>query len=378
MVSADDYANGPEPEWIVDGVLPAEGIAMIVGASGSGKTFVVIDMISNVSLSIPWRGLAVKQKRVVYIAAEGAAGLRKRLRAYKHQHGVKFGENFNIISDAPNLLSQDHVALADIIKRSNGAGIIVIDTLAQTTAGGDENASVDMGKALRACAELQKATGALIILVHHHGKDASKGARGWSGLKAAMDTEIEITQQGQDRYITVTKQKDGEAGQIFRFNLQPVPLGMDMAGKEITSCVVKHLEPTIKSKTLKLPGACQKAIYAAIEVLTTTGQTHHPAERFIAEAMKNTPYDPTSGKRDRRKNKLTTALKAMVGNYLQLEGGLICLPQYHKPPQLDFCGNVAKPSGVPQTPHDSIGVWQRGADAASVHVTGRHRIEDII
>ena len=51
-----------------------------------------------------------------------------------------------------------------------------------------------------------------LALVHHSGKDASKGARGWSGLRGAADVELEVWRIGDARALKVTKQKDGDEG----------------------------------------------------------------------------------------------------------------------------------------------------------------------
>ena len=80
--------------------------------------------------------------------------------------------------------------------------------------------------------------------MHHSGKDETKGARGWSGIKGALDTELEVTRAEDDRVLSVTKQKDGEEGQEYGFRLLEVPLWgeEDEDGDPITSCVVEPNE----------------------------------------------------------------------------------------------------------------------------------------
>src|SRR5690606_23284637 len=100
-------------------------------------------------------------------------------------------------------------------------GIIVVDTLARAIAGGDDNSSVDMGVFVNNCGAVQEATGATVLIVHHSGKDAAKGARGHSSLQAATDTEIEI----KDEALTVTKQRDMGKDESFKFKLRVVEIG---------------------------------------------------------------------------------------------------------------------------------------------------------
>ena len=78
------------------------------------------------------------------------------------------------------------------------------------------------------------------MLIHHSGKDSTKGARGWSGLRAAADAEIEVVRANDDRAATFTKVKDGQDGAEFGFRLSPVVVGFDDDGDEITSCVLEH------------------------------------------------------------------------------------------------------------------------------------------
>jgi len=126
-------------------------------------------------------------------------------------------------------------------------GLLVIDTLARVTAGGDENSSVDMGRLIAAADRLKSTTGAHVQLVHHMGKDASKGARGHSSLRAALDTEIEVSVDDATRLHTakVTKQRDlASNGERLQFRLAPVPLGVDQWGGQVTACAVVH-EPEL-------------------------------------------------------------------------------------------------------------------------------------
>lgn len=154
-----------------------------------------------------------------------------------------------VIADAPNLLEpKDAAALTHAIiawvKAQGQVDVVVIDTLSATTPGGNENSGEDMGLVLSHCKFLSKETGALVVLIHHSGKDSTRGARGWSGLRAAADAEIEIIRNGDYRVANVTKMKDGTDGESFAFKLKVVPLGRDADGEEESSCVVEHVAAT--------------------------------------------------------------------------------------------------------------------------------------
>src|SRR5690606_1496170 len=114
-------------------------------------------------------------------------------------------------------------------------GLIVVDTLSRALAGGDENASTDMGALVRNVDALRRKVRAHIMLVHHSGKDRAKGARGHSLLRAATDTEIEIS-KGE---IVVTKQRDIDGSFSRGFVLEPVEIGRDAEGDPVTSCTIR-------------------------------------------------------------------------------------------------------------------------------------------
>jgi hypothetical protein len=117
--------------------------------------------------------------------------------------------------------------------------ILVVDTLARAMAGGNENAPEDMGALVVNSDIIRHETGACVAYIHHCGKDAARGSRGHSSLKAANDTEIEVT-RGAERVSVarVTRQRDMESEGSFAFKLEQVELGRNQRNKPVTSCVV--------------------------------------------------------------------------------------------------------------------------------------------
>ncbi|MHB1293103.1 MAG: AAA family ATPase, partial [Sulfuricella sp.] len=131
--------------------------------------------------------------------------------------------------------------------------------------GADENSSVDMGNLIAAAKQLQTMVGGLVLLVHHTGKDTTKGLRGHSSLYAALDGAIEVINTDTRRAWSVAKSKDDVTGDAHPFKLEIVPVGNDDEGEEITSCVAVPDESGegIKARRTTL-GANQKI---AFEVL---------------------------------------------------------------------------------------------------------------
>lgn len=241
-----DFALRPAPKWIIKGVLPEADLGVIFGQSGSGKSFAILDMMLSVCRGVEWRGRRVRQGRVLYVAAEGGGGVSQRLKAYEQRHNLKIADlPLGIVHDAPNLLLEGDVTeLVKAIIAAGSGDIIVLDTLAQMTPGGNENSGEDMGLAVSHCRAIREATGSMVILVHHSGKDQSKGARGWSGLRGATDVELEVTYEKGDpvRVLRVSKQKDGADDLSWAFKLDEVTLGMDEDGDVLSSMVVVETE----------------------------------------------------------------------------------------------------------------------------------------
>ena len=118
---------------------------------------------------------------------------------------------------------------------------------------GDENSGQDMTEAVRAMDAIREATGAHVCLIHHCGKDEARGARGHSSLRAAVDTEIEVSRPEGEMVTTVrvTKQRDLSIGDPMPFSLEVVELGVDRRGNPITSCVVRHEDEMMAAKPRK-------------------------------------------------------------------------------------------------------------------------------
>jgi hypothetical protein len=300
--------------WIIKGVLPKAGMGVVYGASGSGKSFAVLDMGMAIARGVEWRGRRVKQGRVAYIAAEGADGFRKRVAAYAQHNAVDLSSvPMTVLNATPNLLEkQDAVDVAKGIKASGGADLIIVDTFAQTTPGANENAGEDVGKALGYCKRIHEVTGAMVLLIHHSGKDATKGARGWSGLRAAADAEIEVVREGDARALRLTKSKDGEDGLLWGFALEVVQLGLDEDLDPITSCiVVEAAVPTVGGVTLKKLGPVEAIVNAVIQEFAIAQTSGIEVGPVIAEAVKRMD-PPADGKRDSRKQRVRRALEALT------------------------------------------------------------------
>lgn len=332
-VPADEFASGPPPVWLVGGVLPLASLAVIFGAPGSGKSFFAFDLAASVALGRPWRERPVRQGRVVYVCAEGVAGFKKRIDAYRRYHEIDFRDSFHVIGGQPDLLLRDDIRDLLAVLEGLSPDLVIIDTLAQVMPGGDENSSSDMGKALKACREIHAATGGMPLLVHHSGKDADKGPRGWSGLSGAADAIITIARKGEQRLAKITKMKDGEDGLECPFKLVPVP-GVGRVSDENTSCVVFHLVSAAGAAPPRTQpsGANQRAVYRAALDLCPFQDSGVPIGAIIDRAVSDSLIDPGAlgAKRklaNQRANLMRAAESLCENGHLYRDGQRIHLTQ---------------------------------------------------
>lgn len=319
--------------WLIKSVLPKAELGILFGASGSGKTFVALDLAFSIARGIAWRNRRTTRGKVVIIAAEGGSGLGKRAEAYAQFHGfdLRSVPELQVITAAPNFLDSDDISevIAEI-KNLGDVDLIVTDTLAQVTPGANENTSEDMGKALGNLKLLHEATGAMNLVVHHAGKDLAKGSRGWSGLKAAADVQIEVLRHDNgEREIVIEKMKDGEDGVRWGFKLEVVEMGVDYDGDPVTSCVAVEAELSKPSedpgdrKGLKRRGRIENHI---LEIMTLFGsESVVSAAELIDRAVAALPA-PEEGKRDTRRQSVVRAINGLSREKdgpLKVEGGRI-------------------------------------------------------
>jgi hypothetical protein len=197
--------------------------------------------------------------------------------------------------------------------------VIVIDTMSAVSPGGNENSGETVGLLLSHCKLLHQKTGALVILIHHSGKEESRGARGWSGLRAAADAEIEVTRNGDYRTLTVTKLKDGSDNESFSFKLKVIPLGLNADGEEESSCVIEHVEnaPGEGHGKQKPSGPHQVALLDMLKIMAPSGSVNY--EDLVAGYAKKMP--PSEGPRDRRKRDAQRALDGLIAKKLAFMQG---------------------------------------------------------
>lgn len=251
-----------EDECVIDRWLPEGGIHILYSPKDCLKSFVAVDWFLCVASGTPWKGFPVKQGPCLYIAGEGARGLRKRFAAWgiRHQVNVK-ALPFRLSKMPMRVLDAKDISrwAAEIDRIGEDYGrapaLIVIDTLATNFGPGDENAPTDMAQFLaQLMIHIRRDRPITIVVVHHAGKDLTRGARGGSSLEANAEgvfTIEKIETEGEwDLTIKLKCKhiKDDEKPPDMVLKATPVELGVkNKHGDPLTSLV---LEPQLTEREL--------------------------------------------------------------------------------------------------------------------------------
>ena len=274
LIPAHELIDEPV-RWLVKDLIPANSLASLYGKPGTYKSFVALYAASHIALGRRVFDRDTEQGDVVYIAGEGGAGLKKRYDALRKKHNLPDVTNLYFLKRQLNLRSKtdDLARLIKEIKTNNiNPKLIVIDTLARAFAGGNENASEDMGAFIAIIGLLQQATSSAVLLVHHSGKDEARGQRGHSSLLGAVDAELELMKLSEDDslhrvgQLTTTKQKDGDDGIKFLFHMETVHLSdIDPENASLALVPVTDAEMPAKKKQQRALNQNDKAVLAALK-----------------------------------------------------------------------------------------------------------------
>lgn len=293
-----DVNPATEGADFVQGLLVEGAMSVIYGPSNCGKTFFMTDLALHVALGRDWKGRKIDPGAVIYCALEGSHGIQNRVAAFRLKHGLTGCDvPFAIIPVALNLLDPEaHTdPLIETIQHvANTFNVpvrmTVLDTLSRAMAGGNENSPEDMGALVTNGDRIRQATNSHVAWIHHSGKDQAQGARGHSLLRAATDTEIEISRPDKNSPSTakVTKQREMPIEGDWAFGLENVQLGTDRWGAPVTSCVVTEAD-AVQKNSLDLPPGARAGMVALHEALIAAGQK--PMSRDIPDWALVTPLE---------------------------------------------------------------------------------------
>jgi hypothetical protein len=247
MSLAELQAHSQSVSWLVKHVIPAESIGMMYGGSGTFKSFIALDAALHIAHGLPWMGRKTRRGGVIYVAAEGGAGLWARIDAWHRVRRLKVADaDLQVVPAAVNLTEDAWRVVEAAQIRGLSPALVVVDTLSQTYAG-EENSANEMAAYFR---ELGNRFRALwqcaVLLLHHTGHQATERPRGSSAIRANLDFMLGVFRDEKEMLATLTcaKQKDGDVFADTMFSLSVQELGRDPDGEVLTSLVARHLTST--------------------------------------------------------------------------------------------------------------------------------------
>jgi hypothetical protein len=244
-----DIELAPRKRQLVRGMLGDGEMSCLFGPPGCGKSVLAGDLAAHIAAAMgEWMGRAIGSGPVLYLAAERADLVKRRLAAWRRHHSLSAKQAAAVplaVVDGVIDLHSSSAVVDEIITMAatlaagmaQDPALIVVDTLSRTMAGGDENSSADMGKLVANLHRLQIETSAHVMIIHHTPQDGAKRMRGHGALLGACDTTIAVERGHELRTATVDKANDSPEGERIAFTLESVELRRD-EGDPTTAPVV--------------------------------------------------------------------------------------------------------------------------------------------
>lgn len=253
FASIDDVLKLPPINWLIPRQIPSQGLTMLYGASGSYKSFFILDKALR---------LAAEGHQILYIAAEGESGYRQRLEAWIKHHKVKPKSITFVLGQVdlfdPNDL-MEFSRLAELYKPA----MIVVDTFAMCSGEADENNSRDMSRIVQGSKAMSRTLTAAIVIVHHTNAEGRK-ERGSKILRNSCDTIIRVSVEDDRVVVQSQKTKDTEAFKTYYLAPVQIQLGYkNNAGEDVTSVVLEPSGKVIRGNELTKN---QRAVLEALSV----------------------------------------------------------------------------------------------------------------
>lgn len=340
IIHASELDNLPPVRWLIKNEIPERSMVVIYGASGAGKSFVAIDYAMRIA----------QTKHVIYVAGEGLSGYNGRIKAWCAYHGRGMA-NMYLTNGAVSLLDgkdfEDFIyALESKVKNT---ALIIVDTLARSMLGGDENSSRDMGQFIERCDMLKARFDCTVMIVHHTNKMGIV-ERGSGALRGASDMMIRVSDDDDIKIIECTKSKDSAPFPTMYKKLQPVDVGMiNEDGESVMPMVIIETDPMAQTDLDGMTRNQRKVLETACEIwldgftIAELNETLPEIDRgslyrivarlkklgYIEQPMKRDPYEVTD-KAKRLLNIPDVAVVAHVAHVFPKNGHAEKTPSHRK------------------------------------------------
>lgn len=279
-----------QPVYLFDGFIENNTTGMIFGDWGTGKTFYAVHIAATVA----------QAHNVLYIAAEGARGIAKRVDVWE-MHNGKQAERLYVIGEVVDVEGRlaDILAVIDRLRPA----LVVWDTLSRhmSIAGWNENFANEYGLFHARLDSIRNEYGCSHLVVHHVSRAGNE--RGSTQIPGNMDAIDALERHGQLKgvvSVTPKKRKDDAAPGETWYELRTYETGnvdettgrpiLDTHGQPETSCV---LVPINLADKANMAPAALRQIMTAIDgghvtpkqIETATGMSHATVARALKKML---------------------------------------------------------------------------------------------
>ncbi|TVZ63944.1 AAA domain-containing protein [Rhizobium mongolense USDA 1844] len=312
-----------EIAFFIDGMLADGGFSVLSGTPGSLKTFAAIDLACHVQAGMDWHGRKVRQRPVIYVAAERGEEVKKRVIAWKQKHGItdldmlitpKQVDFFGKWADTLDIA--DTMRVIQYFFQAKG-GLVIIDTMAMSLGDGDINSNQDVKKFTDSCKDIMSKTGAHVMVVHHVSDKGESGKpMGATALSGAVDASFVIKEKADDvRELKCIKANNIETGVYTHFKPTEVVVGRSRDGVDVKTLVVDQCEEgkTRAKKLLDNADSRDGHVLAAI-MATVDSNNHVPLGNARTRYILNNPLpeDATAEDKKRLDNRFDAGIRSLL------------------------------------------------------------------
>lgn len=238
LLDSEKLDEIPDVEPLIEGFLFRRSVAILYGRRNVGKTFAGLDMALSVATGRVWgqyesyvpgddegmAGAEVRQGKVLWIAGEGAYGIRSRVASWKAEHGITTAVPLHVHNGAVEIASEQRVTELCALVAEEGYDLVVIDTLARNSAGLEENSASDMKVFFDRIEKIKNAhDGATVLVIHHQGKGESTESRGSTVIEDSPDSVFRMSGDETCIFFETTKQRDTVKAPRIVFHLEQRP-----------------------------------------------------------------------------------------------------------------------------------------------------------
>jgi hypothetical protein len=321
----EEQNEARDPVWLVPELIPDAATVLLVGSTGSFKTFIAQHIALGLAAQTETLGIKPLRYGPTFFGAhEGRNELKKnRKNAWKVVNSIERSIPF-FVAPAPRVAlegecddfrEQIRVRLRQSTDR---IALIVLDTVAKCMVGLNENDARDIGLFVQFCDSLRDEFECSVIALHHLGKDKDRGGRGSSALQAGFDTTLNVHRVPGTKLVElkVVQHKDAEErSQPFTFEGKSV--GASLVFQPITSEAFAATKSADNPFTDKKVGAALRHLEA---IGIEAGVTTHVLCAELLPPIENENFEEREKQLSQGTRKLNALARSSLAGYCDRTG----------------------------------------------------------